>query len=133
MDMWLRAYAQMPDYQIAVFRLKEINPVSHLLLALFGRPDLEWITTDPSTGDRFRLNKRSIRTLTKRTVLGHKYCLGQVGGKLPLLNLGQVTTVQAMVADAEQLGGFAADIGGNLASAQGIHHSSFDEHDSSAE
>jgi hypothetical protein len=34
--------------------------------------------------------------------------MGQVGGKRPLLNLDQVTTLRAMVAAAEQSGGIDA-------------------------
>jgi hypothetical protein len=105
MDMWPLSYAQMPDYQIAVFPVKETLTVRSILLALSGRPDLQWITTDPIIGPRFRPNNHSIRTLIKRTVLGHKHVWDQVGGKPPLLNLDQLATVQAIIAEAEQLGG----------------------------
>jgi hypothetical protein len=101
MDMGPLSYAQMPDYQIAVLQLRETMAVRRLLLALLADRDLQWITTDPITGAEFRPNNHSIRTLIKRTVLGHMHVWGHAGGKPPLLNLDQATTVQAIVAAVE--------------------------------
>jgi hypothetical protein len=77
----------------------------------------------------FRPSSHAIRTLVKMTVMGHKYAWRQVGDNPPLLNLGQETTVQAMVADADQMGyRDVANFRGYPANAQTIHNFSFVEH-----
>ena len=105
MGAWPTSYAQLPPQQIAIFRLKGGMNVNQLQYALATNPALAWIITDPITGGTRVPNNHAIRTSIKRTVMGHRRNPGQVGGKAPVLNVDQVTRLQAMVANAEHRGG----------------------------